>query len=134
MVVETKPGPVGEHVAAEPQGHHEEPGLAGHAAVGVVAPAGVAEVDLRDLARRRLHADDHVGGDGSALRVQALTEALHRREAAVVVGILKPQVVVDGRGARSSPTQLVDLAPPRLDGGGLCWGGGGELPGGSMAA
>ena len=67
LVVEDE---IGVQVAAETEGHHEQPGLAQDPASGVVPLAGIAEVDLGHLAGRRLHGDGDVGVRRAMVPVQ----------------------------------------------------------------
>ena len=124
--VELGPGPRllvedqgGVHVAAEPEGHHEQPGPEEGAAAGVVASPGVDEVDLGDLPGGRLHGDGDVGVAGAPLALEAQAQALDRREGPPVVGLVRDQPVVDG--GRPGPLLLPqppDVFLPRLDRGG----------------
>ena len=79
-----------EHHPAEAQRHHEEPGLAQHAALGVVALAGVDEVDLGNLAGCGLDRNRYVGRLRPRLAIESLAHALHCREAACVLGLVEP--------------------------------------------
>ena len=65
----------GIHVAAEPKDHDEDPGLSGQPGRGVNHEPDAAEVNLSDLARRRLDADGDVGGHGARAGRQVAAHA-----------------------------------------------------------
>ncbi len=101
-------------VTAEAEGHDEDPRLATLAGLGIAELADVAEVDLRDLARPRLHRDRDLLGPHPALTAQHRAASLHRRQAAVEVVVRRPQVVEDRRRADAGAPLHVDDRKPAL--------------------
>jgi hypothetical protein len=60
---------------AEPEDHEEDRGVSGQPGRRVGQVADAAEVNLSDLARRRLDADGDVGGHGARVGRQAAAHA-----------------------------------------------------------